>query len=291
MPQRFVTAGEIRRGVAAAAAPPDPSVRFGFGRNWTSFLSVLNDDRIREAERSLEEMLGRDHVSGRTWLDIGCGSGLFSLAAMRLGVRRIHSFDYDSQSVACTEELRRQYFPTANNWTVERASVLDRSYLEQLGTWDVVYSWGVLHHTGSLWEALGNAASLVATKGVLFIAIYNDQGLASRAWSAVKRTYNSSSLGRALMVSIFVPYFVIRGVLVDLVRRRTPLARYREYRRTRGMSMYHDWIDWLGGYPFEVAKPEQIFEFCRQRGFTLTKLSTCGGGLGCNQFVFVRGAE
>ena len=291
MAQRSPAAGEIERGSLAAAPSADTPDRFAFGSNWASFLEVLDDDRIREAERSIQQMLGMEDIRGKTWLDIGSGSGLFSLGAMRLGAKRVHSFDFDTQSVACTEELRRRYFPAASNWTVERASVLDRSYLERLGSWDIVYSWGVLHHTGRMWEAIDGAASRVAPNGLLFIAIYNDQGLVSTGWTAVKRTYNSGSLGRAVTVATFVPYFVVRGVLVDLLKRTSPFARYREYRRTRGMSMYHDWIDWLGGYPFEVAKPEDVFEFCSGRGFTLAKLQTCGGRLGCNQFVFRKTSE
>lgn len=54
------------------------------------------------------------------------------------------------------------------------------------------------------------------------------------------------------------------------------------------MSHWHDWIDWVGGYPFEVAKPELIFDFYRDRGFTLHNMTTCGGGGGCNEFVFIR---
>src|SRR5688572_12119882 len=107
------TSGESGREAPTAAAPADTPDRFAFGRNWANFLKVLDDDRIREAERSLREMLGTDHVAGKTWLDIGSGSGLFSLAAMRLGAARVHSFDFDPQSVACTEELRRRFFPTA----------------------------------------------------------------------------------------------------------------------------------------------------------------------------------
>ena len=52
------------------------------------------------------------------------------------------------------------------------------------------------------------------------------------------------------------------------------------------MSRRHDLLDWVGGYPFEVATPEEVFAFCHDRGFELQELSTCGGGLGCNQFVF-----
>jgi SAM-dependent methyltransferase len=264
------------------------SNRFPFGRNWTSFLKVLNDERIAEAERSLSEKLGGRSIAGATFLDIGSGSGIFSLAAMRLGASKVHSFDFDPDSVRCTQELRRRYYPDAAQWTVEQASVLDDEYLQRLGQWDIVYSWGVLHHTGQMWRALELVTGVVREGGRLFIAIYNDQGRRSAWWAGVKRLYNRGAIGRAVVLSTYMPYYVTRGVLVDLARRRNPAARYREYQRIRGMSAFHDWKDWLGGYPFEVATPDAMFDFFRGRGFTLNRLSTCGGKQGCNEFVFIR---
>jgi 2-polyprenyl-6-hydroxyphenyl methylase/3-demethylubiquinone-9 3-methyltransferase len=237
---------------------------------------------------SLEEMIGAERISGATFLDVGSGSGLFSLAASRLGAGRIHSFDFDADSVACTETIRSRYSPPGAAWTIERASALDAEYLSSLGEWDIVYSWGVLHHTGAMWQAIDRVTRLVRPGGLLFISIYNDQGPVSQGWRAVKRLYNKGQTGKLAVMSVFVPYFVGRGVAADLLRLRNPLVRYREYRRTRGMSMIHDWMDWLGGYPFEVARPEEIFEFCHARGFALEKLKTCGGRLGCNEFVFRR---
>lgn len=259
--------------------------RFPFGKNWAAFLRVLSEERIQQAERSLEAMIGNGRLSGTTFLDVGCGSGLFSLAAMRLGARRVHSFDYDEDSVGCARELLRRFCPGAANWTIDRGSVLDQTYLNRLGKWSVVYSWGVLHHTGDMWRALANAAALVEPGGLLFIAIYNDQGPQSRMWTAAKRTFNRGRLGKAAVIAAFVPYFTGRGIVTDVLRGTNPLRRYREYQRTRGMSMVRDWIDWLGGYPFEVAQPEQIFDFFRARGFILEKLTTTNG-LGCNEFVF-----
>jgi 2-polyprenyl-6-hydroxyphenyl methylase/3-demethylubiquinone-9 3-methyltransferase len=266
------------------------SPRFPFGRNWASFLGVLTEARIQEAERSLREMLGAERLASAAFLDAGSGSGLFSLAAMRLGARRVHSFDFDPESVACARELRRRYFPDAQNWTVEQGSVLDPDYMNRLGQWDIVYSWGVLHHTGRMWEGLALVISHVKQPGLLFVSIYNDQGRMSTAWRFVKRLYNTGPVGRVGVISVFVPYFAVRGLAIDLMRGRSPAARYKEYRTSRGMSLIHDWKDWLGGYPFEVAKPEEVFEFCRSRGFSLEKLTTCGGRFGCNEFVFNRPA-
>jgi 2-polyprenyl-3-methyl-5-hydroxy-6-metoxy-1,4-benzoquinol methylase len=144
--------------------------RFAFGANWSAFLRVLDDERIQEAQRSLRDMLGRGDLDGLTFLDAGCGSGLFSLAAVRLGARRVRSFDYDPRSVECTLQLRRRYAPGAE-WTVEQGDALDGDYVRSLGRFDVVYSWGVLHHTGNMWMALDNVAGTVTDGGRLFIAI------------------------------------------------------------------------------------------------------------------------
>lgn len=276
------TAGTFNRQVANGG-------RFEFGKNWSRFLRLLNDDRIVTAQHSLHGMLQTD-LAGRSFLDIGSGSGLFSLAAMRLGAARVHSFDYDPQSVACTDSLRRRFFPDDPRWTVERGSALDTAYLDQLGCWDVVYSWGVLHHTGEMWNAIDNAAKRVETGGQFYLAIYNDQGLVSRGWLRVKRLYNVGSMPRLAVCAVFFPYFIAGGLTVDLLNRRNPLRRYRTSAGVRGMSAVIDWHDWLGGYPFEVAKPEAILDFARTRGFELRQLRTCGGRMGCNEFVFERRA-
>jgi 2-polyprenyl-3-methyl-5-hydroxy-6-metoxy-1,4-benzoquinol methylase len=127
--------------------------RFEFGANWALFLGLMNDERIDQAVESLKMMLGVSDLQGRRFLDAGSGSGLFSLAARKLGAT-VHSFDFDPASVACTKELKRRYFPDDGAWTIEEGSVLDQEYLLRLGQFDVVYSWGVLHHTGAMWQAL-----------------------------------------------------------------------------------------------------------------------------------------
>jgi 2-polyprenyl-6-hydroxyphenyl methylase/3-demethylubiquinone-9 3-methyltransferase len=57
------------------------------------------------------------------------------------------------------------------------------------------------------------------------------------------------------------------------------------------MSIYRDVVDWIGGFPFETAKPETIFRFYRDRGFVLEELTTCGSRHGCNEFVFRKRPE
>ena len=267
------------------------SRRFRFGENWQQFLRVLDEDRIREAEKSLCEMLKVPDLRGKSFLDVGSGSGLFSLAAMRLGASRVHSLDYDPQSVACAQELKSRFFPNARQWTAERGDALDQKYLAGLGTFDVVYSWGVLHHTGNMWQAIENVLPLVATDGKLFIAIYNDAGRRSRQWWTLKKLYNSGAFFRFLLPAIFIPLNVAVGFVRDVAKIKNPMTRYRVYKRDRGMSMMRDWIDWIGGYPYEFATAEQVAKFCSDHGFAmLTCVNRSGWVLGNNEFVFERTA-
>lgn len=160
-----------------------------------------------------------------------------------------------------------------------------------LGQFDVVYSWGVLHHTGAMWVGLELAAQAVVPGGKLAIAIYNDQGGASRRWLRVKRMYvEGGAVRRAVLLAAFAAFFDIRSALIKLVRLQNPLPfrDWQERKGMRGMSYWHDLVDWIGGYPFEVAKPEEIFNFYRDRGFVLEAITTCAGGHGCNEFLFVK---
>jgi len=257
--------------------------RFEFGKNWRSFLSTLTDEKIKIAETSLKEMLDIEDLTGKRFLDAGSGSGLFSLVARRLGAK-VHSFDYDPASVACTRELRLRYFPDDPDWIVEEGSVLDSGYLESLGLFDIVYSWGVLHHTGDMWTAFEGVAGRVKDNGNLFIAIYNDQARKSLLWKKVKEFYCSGFFGKAVITCVFIPHFFFRAVLACILKGENVFA---EYKKSRGMSIVHDWYDWLGGLPFEVAKVEEIFHFFKERGFVLANIETTNG-LGNNQFVLCK---
>ena len=264
--------------------------RFEFGKNWSRFLDVLDDTRIAKAEESLARMLEVEHLNGKRFLDIGSGSGLFSLAARRLGAE-VHSFDYDPHSVACTKELRRRYFAGDDRWLVEEGSALDKSYLGSLKTFDVVYSWGVLHHTGQMWQAMENVCPLVAAGGKLFVALYNDMGSQSSRWRFIKRIYNElpRPLRLPYTLAVIAPgeaKSVMRSVLT--LRPGEYVKSWTRDNQRRGMSRWRDIVDWVGGYPYEVARPEEVFNFCRARGFTLTKLRCGGVGLGCNEFVFAK---
>ena len=273
--------------------------RFEFGSNWLRFLETVDEERIATAVESLRNMLRIESLEGLQFLDVGSGSGLFSLAAHRLGAE-VYAFDYDPQSVACTREMKHRFGTDSPEWTIEQGSALDGDFLTSLGKFDVVYSWGVLHHTGEMWNAIDRTSSSVANGGKFFIAIYNDQGQVSQRWREVKQLYQRlPKILRPVLVAIVGGTLLAKKIfetighfLLRLCLLRNPFAPVESLRKKiaqkdpRGMNRWNDLVDWVGGWPFEVAKPEQVIKFLQERGFSLVELKTCGGKMGCNEFVF-----
>ena len=266
-----------------------PRDAFHFGKNWQRYVERhLDPTRERIACQSLIDLLEAD-LSGSTFLDLGAGSGLFSLCAYRLGANRVVSVDVDAQSVESCRALRASVGDPLQ-WEVIQGSILDRTLLEQIAPADIVYSWGVLHHTGDMYRAIHNASQLVVMDGIFAIAIYNharSRRLDSTRWLAIKRTYNQ--LPRPAQVAMELAYKVA-WFMNEPRHGRNPVRVAREYKRSRGMACATDLLDWLGGYPYEFAAPEKIVEFCeRECGMRTDKvLSVPTTGTGNNQFVFRR---
>ena len=260
--------------------------RFRFGRNWIDFSELITEEKIAEAQSALTDSLKTNTLEGKSFLDIGCGSGLMSLVARNLGAE-VCSFDFDPDSVSCSKNIRKRFMRNDPKWKIIEGSALDQKFLKNLDKFDIVYSWGVLHHTGEMWKALENALIPLAEKNsILFIAIYNDEGSLSKFWLKIKKLYNRNKLYEALIKSIFIPLYTFAYLILGLVKHKNIIYYFRSSKKNnRGMSIFYDFIDWLGGYPFEVAKPEEIINFYQEKGLKLFNLKTTNR-LGCNQFIF-----
>lgn len=246
-------------------------ITFSFGKNWEEFVRLyFREEKVEQSKRYLLEFLELPDLKGKYFLDIGCGSGLHSLAACLAGAERVVSFDIDPYSVSTTEKIREIY-GRPFNWTVLQGSILDQTFLQSIEPADIVYSWGVLHHTGKMWEALKNTARLMKEHGLLYIALYTTDAK-SNYWLEVKKKYNEASpAGKRLMEW---RYILTETIIPSLLHFKNPLKTITGYRK-RGMSYYTDIKDWLGGYPFEHAKIEEVFHFCRkQLGLELINIKT-----------------
>lgn len=261
--------------MAAGTTGEAPS--FSFGENWRDYLTTVTPSDIQTARRDIEHWLGAESVVGRSVLDIGSGSGIHSLAFHLLGAGSVTSLDRDPHSVEATRTVWREA-GEPERWTVLAGSVLDERFLRSLGQFDLVYSWGVLHHTGAMWPAIENSFQCVVPGGKIWLALYA-KGPRFHEHLALKERYNSASqIGKRYMVGKTIG----RRMLGRLRRRQNPFTWNQK--KIRGMNVYHDIIDWLGGLPYEVADADEVVRFARDRSFVLERIQVKQDG-GCSIYV------
>jgi len=261
--------------------------RYEFGSNWQHFIETqLTPQRLESSRKKLLTLLNRADLRGKTFLDIGSGSGLHSLAAWQSGADRVTSFDYDPQSVAATRRLH-VLAGSPENWTVMRGDILDPQLCSTISPHDIVYSWGVLHHTGAMWEAIRNANRFVAENGLFCIALYTSDAYwnpSTNFWLVVKQRYNrAGEFERAVMEWWYFWRFI---ALSELRHFKNPFRRFQDYYQSRGMSLWTDIRDWLGGWPMEFAGIMETREFCRKE--LGLKLDWMSAGEACTEYVFTR---
>lgn len=259
---------------------------FEFGENWRSYSKTIDQGRIDFAIEGVTKLFP-EGLGGKTFLDIGCGSGLHSLAALRLGAASVTGIDLDENSVETTKQLLAQFAPQAN-WKANLVSIFDASP-QTLGTFDVVYSWGVLHHTGDMWRAIERAATLVKPGGSFAIAIYTATSF-DAAWKIEKRIYAHSPRAiQWLLRQVYMAALLTRKAILG----ENPIAYVRNYSVSRGMNFSHDVHDWLGGYPYETARASEMIARVCALGFTELRSFVIPDaiglfGSGCSEFVFIR---
>ena len=264
-------------------------MRFEFGKNWDRFVETsLSEEKITQSISHMKKFLRVDNLRGKSFLDIGSGSGIHSLGALRMGAERIFSFDYDANSVGVTNKLRN-YAGSPGNWIAEQGSVLDETYMQNLDKFDVVYSWGVLHHTGDMWSAIRNASIPLRSNGVFYIALYSPEiyvSPPSHYWLHVKQKYNSANYYHKRRME--VGYAWRTAIRPALQSGRNPLSVIREY-GDRGMTFWTDVRDWLGGHPMDFAGFRDTYFFC-QKNLNL-QLVNSSAGEGNTEYLFARPSE
>ncbi len=256
---------------------------FTFGKNWKKYSKTINNERINDAQNSLKSMLNIDNLSGLTFLDAGCGSGIFSLGAIKLKAKKVLSFDIDNDSTECARFLHNKYGPF-ENWEILHGSILDKNWITGLGKFNIVYSWGVLHHTGNMYLAFENINETVKDGGLLFLSIYNDQAYISKIWLVIKKLYNNSPQPIKFLIAFSYFLVVLFNRTLNGIIKLAPVNQWYKGSE-RGMNLWHDTVDWVGGYPFETCTPMDLENFFKKSGYQVvnSKLKT---GSGCNEFVF-----
>jgi 2-polyprenyl-3-methyl-5-hydroxy-6-metoxy-1,4-benzoquinol methylase len=236
--------------------------RFAFGENWKSFASNASGESLSQAQRGLLRLFPNGEIADARMLDVGCGSGLSMVAALRLGAIQVDGIDVDPNSIAAARLLLTK-FESGRNWSAETTDLFDLP----VRPYDVVYTWGVLHHTGAMWRALERVMMFVRPGGLLAFALYR-RSPACRFWRSEKKLYAAAPSSVRFIIRTAYKGAYLAAIAAS---GRNPASYVSSYSRSRGMSFHHDIHDWLGGYPYESAAPDEITRFLTERGFSIER--------------------
>lgn len=252
---------------------------FNFGENWDQYSEkVLSKESLDSAILSIQSLLQIENLDNKSFLDVGCGSGLFSVAAQKLNASKVVGIDINPICVDISLINSEMYAPYSSMSFIQ-GSALDNAFLNQLGEFDIVYAWGSLHHTGSMWDSISSISQRINPNGMFVLSIYNKH-FTSPIWRLIKRVYNTSpNIGKKIMVYIF-------GVII--FGAKFVMTGNHPFKKERGMDFWYDVIDWVGGYPYEYANPQELINFLNNLDYRLVNYVPAEVPTGCNEFVFKR---
>ena len=254
-------------------------IAFDFGKNWERYSDFLTTEQLQTAQKSLSENLGPDGLRNKSFIDIGCGSGIFSICAGLLGSKRVVGMDVNDKCVEISRKNSERFINRETKPEFIQESILNREGINKLGRFDVVYAWGSLHHTGDMKKAIEISSQLVNSGGIFWLAIYNKH-FSSPLWKRIKYFYNHAGIPvRKMMVYFFLGVIFIAKFLVTF---KNPLAK------ERGMDFFYDVVDWVGGYPYEYASTGEIVSQVEELGFRTLKVVPAEVPTGCNEYLFLK---
>jgi len=260
------------------------TMQFDFGKNWLNFSkNALTTEKVEQAKQDFEKLFHEIELPGKSFVDIGFGQGLSLLIAKQKGATVVGC----EINPTCEQALKQTltYFPefklTDIAWI--KGSILNQGTVEELlqhyenKGFDVVHSWGVLHHTGKIQKSIQNASSLVKENGYLIISIYNKHWT-SPIWLVIKWLYNQ--LPSILQKAVAYLFYPIIWLAKYLVTGENPT------KMNRGMNLFYNVVDWVGGYPYEYASKDEMLHLIEPLGFELIHFVSAQVPTGCNEFIF-----
>jgi SAM-dependent methyltransferase len=221
-----------------------------FALEWNAFRTAHLDSftGLDYLDRQLQQFLDFPigSLEGKVVLDAGCGLGRFSEIALNYGATVV-AVDISGAIDAAFENLRFRdaiYFVQADIFRLPFRP----------GTFDFVYSWGVLHHTPDPRAAFSGLPPLVRPGGKLMAMVYAKYNKAYLATTGLYRQLTTRLPKRVLLKLCYVAvplYYVGKVPLIGPLVTRLLLP----------VSVHPPTHRWRVGNTFDLYSPKYAFTF------------------------------
>ena len=224
---------------------------------WTEYLPEYN-----ASETHWKIFYSPQDIEGKSVLDAGCGTGIFSIIFARNGAASVLGIDISEGSLETAKALKTKF--DLENASFQKQDMLDLPFADE--SFDIVWAWGTVHHTTDPFKAMSELIRVLRAEGSILLAVY----------TRTRVTFLHEIIRKALVRTPRKTWKALSKILALVLSPVVYFFKKREKSR-KGEKLEELIMDWYFVPIRHYYYPEEIKVFLEEQGFTIEKYLPASG--------------